>query len=548
MKKRTKSSGGSSDLRSNQILLNLHRYTQLHTLRDQARTCWGIQSLQPFFPAIETLFKTNELSFVNEYGLKFKHEITTILPEHVKTLESSNLHEIHLKKRLILSPYKYMQGEYGTLGLPMNSDQSAEIHSTLQDHNNAAYVGAIVSAVLSESGCDHFPRVYGVFSGLSEKHRVDISDDYEELSEKAWFTQNIGKTFDLSLNNATETPTEFSHTRSARLHLQLGDEMALEDVQELEAPSDSSSRMGDLKQVMGDMEVEDSDDTSSVSTTYMFAIHSCDCDEEDRELVQELEDDEEEGFAWATFSNVPIQVTVMEKCEGTLYELMKICDNKDKHLAWLTQIIFALAYAQRNFGVVHNDLHSNNVMYVRTPKEYLYYSWNGFFYKVPTFGFLIKLIDFERAIASIKLVGMKEPKFFMSDHFSMDDEAAGQYNYPPFHTPKVPEIKPNPSFDLVRLATSLFWDFYPEGPNHEEYLKDPVFCLLKKWLMLEDGTSILFGKEDPRHDRYHGFTLYKAIARYCRDTAVPKKELIGLKSFYETPSVPIGESCLVVDN
>jgi hypothetical protein len=185
---------------------------------------------------------------------------------------------------------------------------------------------------------------------------------------------------------------------------------------------------------------------------------------------------------------------------------------------------------------------------VRTEKEYLYYNFGGVSYKVPTFGYIIKIIDFERAVASVKLVGMKDAKFFMSDHFSVNDEAGGQYNYAPFYNSKYPEIKPNPSFDLVRLSTSLFWDLYPKGPTHIEYVSDPVFQRLKKWLMLEDGTSILFGKEDPRHDRYHGFTLYKGIARYCRDTAVPKKELVSLKSFYETQSVPIGESVLVVES
>lgn len=543
MKKRTKSSGGSSDLRTNPIPLTLHKYQNLGNLKQQAKESWGITHLQPFFPAIETLFKTNELAFVNEYGIKFKNEVTSILPEHVKSLGS--LHEIHLKKRLILSPFKIMQGECGTLGLPVNSDQSAEIHSRLQNHNNAAYVGAIVSSILSESGCEHFPKVYGVFNGIAEKHTIDISDEYEELCEKSWFTQNIGKTFELSLNNTVEPTQEFSHTRSARVQLQLGEDAVLEDVEELDAPPDSSM-MADLKQVMEDMEEEDTDDSSSISTSYIFAVHSCDCDEEEKEIMEEEDDDGGESFAWASFSNVPIQITVMEKYEGTLYELMKAYDDSEKHLAWLTQVIFALAYAQRNFGFVHNDLHSNNVMYTKTEKEYLYYSWNGIFYKVPTYGYLIKIIDFERAVMSVKLVGMKEPKFFMSDHFSTDDEAGGQYNYVPFYNSKFPEIKPNPSFDLVRLATSLFWDFYPEGPSHEDYTKDPVFCLLKKWLTLEDGTSILFGKEDPRHDRYHGFTLYKAIARYCKDTAIPKKELLGLKSFFETTAAPIGD-CLVID-
>lgn len=546
MKKRTKGSSGSSDLRTNAIALNLHKYTQLSNLKQQARDSWGILHVQPFFPAIEALFKTNELAFVNEYGINFKHELTTILPEHIKYTESVDLHEIHLKKRMILSPFKTMQGEYGTLGLPVNSDQSTDIYSSLQSHNNAAYIGAIASSILSESGCEHFPKVYGVFSGIAEKHTIDISEEYEDLCEKPWFTQNIGKTFDMSLKHSADSSQEFSHTRSARAPLQLGEDITLDGVEELDAPPDSSM-MGELKQVMEDMDGEDTDDSSSVSTSYIFAIHSCNCDEDDRELM-EYEDDEEDGesFAWASFSNVPIQVTVMEKYEGTLYELMKLHAERDKHLAWLTQVIFALAYAQRNFGFVHNDLHANNVMYTKTEKDYLYYSLNGIFYKVPTHGYMIKIIDFERAIMSVKLVGMKDPKFFMSDHFSTDDEAGGQYNYPPFYNSKFPEIKPNSSFDLVRLATSLFWDFYPEGPSYEDYQKDPVFCLLKKWLTLEDGTSILFGKDVPRHDRYHGFTLYKAIARYCKDTAVPKKELLGLKSFYETQSVPLGD-CLVID-
>jgi hypothetical protein len=544
MKKRTKSSSGSSELRTNPIALTLHKYSQLNTLKTQARDAWGVSHLQPFFPAIETLFKTNELAFITEYGIKFKHEVTSILPDHVKYTESTENHEIHVKKRMILSPFKTMQGEYGTLGLPVNSDQSTEIHSRLQDHNNAAYVGAIVSSILSESGCDHFPKVYGVFSGMAEKHTIDISDEYEDLCEKAWFTHNIGKTFELSLKHSTESTQEFSHTRSARAPIQLGDDIDLGDVEELDAPADSS-QMGDLKQVMEEIEDEDTDDSSSISTEYIFAIHSCECDDDESDMIGD-EDADSEPFAWATFSNVPIQLTVMEKYEGTLYELMKLHPESDKHLAWMSQIIFALAYAQRNFGFVHNDLHSNNVMYVRTATEFFYYSWNGVFYKVPTYGYLIKLIDFERSIVSVKLVGMKDPKFFMSDHFSTEDEAGGQYNYPPFYNSKFPEIKPNPSFDLVRLATSLFWEVYPNGPSHDEYQTDPFFCLLKKWLTLDDGTSVLFGKEDPRHDRYHGFTLYKAIARYCKDTAVPKKECMGLKAFYETSTVPLG-SCLVID-
>jgi hypothetical protein len=525
----------SSDLKTSPIQLSLHRYKDLPILQASARSKWNIEHLQPFFPPIECLFKSEQLEFVHEYGIKFREQINLV--SSVDQISIANqLKTVHIKKTMLLSPFKWMQGDYGTsIGLPTTTEQSREINSKLQNPNNAAYVGALVSSVLSESGCQHFPKVYGVFTGFSQKHTIDLSDDYPDLCDRSWFSQNIGKTFDLRLLHDNSKPL-----------IELGEDIELGDVEELQTEH-VESHIANLENEVMVSEEEDETD-SSVSTSYIFNIHSCKCDELDREIMDEEDEDEGASYAWATFTNVPVQLTIMEKCEGTFYELLTANVDPEKHTAWLTQVMFALAYAQRNFGFVHNDLHSNNVMYVPTDKEFLYYNLAGVLYKVPTFGYLIKIIDFERGISSIRLVGMKEPKFFMSDHFAVNEEAGGQYNYNPFYISKYPEVKPNASFDLVRLATSLFWDFFPEGPNHEPYVRNPLFCYFRKWLMIEDGTSVLFGKEDPRHDRYHGFTLYKAIARYCRDTAVPRKELVNVKVFYEVPSVPLNENCLCIDS
>jgi hypothetical protein len=157
------------------------------------------------------------------------------------------------------------------------------------------------------------------------------------------------------------------------------------------------------------------------------------------------------------------------------------------------------------------------------------------------------MIDFERSFISVKLNGMKEPKMFTSDHFAEEEEAGGQYNCEPFYNSKYPVVKANPSFDLVRLATSMFWDIFPKGPDYEEYKTLPLFNLFIKWLTLPDGSSILFGKTIVRHDRYHGFNLYKAITRHCKDTAVPRKEVLDLKKFYEVTSVPSGEKVYAID-
>ncbi len=545
MKKRKQS--GNGDLRTNPLSLSLHKYTNLGVLRPSAELYWNAQFIQPFFPPIECLFKSEKLEYPNEYGFKFGEEIQTILsPSKVRIADGSS-RDVHIKSTMLVSPFKWMQGNYGTnIGLPTTSENSEILKDRIQNPNNAAYVGALVSSVLSESGCVHFPKVYGVFTGISKHHKIDISDDYSDLSDRPWFSKNIGKTFELSLSDEVKE-SEFQHTRTARASIQIGEDATLGNIEELVCEKIEETTVADIKKVFEDEEISSNDDSSSsVSTSYIFNINSCDCDDEDREIMDE-ESEGGDSFAWATFTNVPVQMTIMEKCDGTLFELMTSDTDPDKHLAWISQVIFGLAYAQRNFGFVHNDLHSNNVLYVKTSKEFLYYNWSGFLYKIPTYGYIIKIIDFERGLTSIKLTGMKEPKFFMSHHFDSNDEAGGQYNYPPFNNSKFPEVKPNPSFDLVRLATSLFWDLYPLGPTHEEYKKIPTFCLFTKWLTLEDGSSVLFGKEDPQHDRYHGFTLYKAIARYCKDTAVPKKELINLKSFYEVPNVPAGETALNID-
>ena len=533
----------SSDLRTNSVALSLQRYTDLKALK--ADQTWGIQHIQPFFPPIERLFKTEVLESPKEFGFKLNENISSIIAADTVRTNKGNTVEVHKKITMLLRPFKWMQGDYGTyLGLPTSEEEAFEIQRKIQDSHNAAYVGALLSVVLSQSGNPHFPKVYGVYTGMSQKHTINISDDYGDLCERSWFSQNIGKTFEIKLADDLHLSGDFRHTRRDRSSLLMGETTDLGDVQELEGVEVSDVQPAEMKAIINDEDEEDDaeSDSSSVSTSYIFGIHSCDCDDQD----DEDEDDEDEPFAWASFSNVPVQITVMEKCEGTFHELCASDNNTLKHLAWLSQVIFALAFAQRTFGFTHNDLHSNNVMYVSTNKEYLYYNCAGQIYKVPTYGYLIKLIDFERGIGSIKLIGMKEPKLFMSDHFCIDEEAGGQYNFEPWYLPKYPEIKPNPSFDLVRLATSTFWDFFPEGPECEDYKENPIFKLYMKWLTLDGDNSILFGKENPVHDRYHGFHLYKAIARYSKN-AVPKTEILALKSFYAVDSVPAGEEVVPVD-
>ena len=518
------------ELRTNPIALSVGRIPFKHDL-------WDVTKLQPFFPPIECLFKTNSLDRVQEYGIKLSDPLVS-LKDDTALLVSGRSLKVHPKITMLLSPFKCMRGEFGTFGLPMLSDHARETQMKLQSHNTAAYVGSILSVVLSQSGCQHFPEVVGVFTGTAVSHMIDISDDYEELSERPWFSQNIGKTFDLKLDEHTGTHIEY--TRSARIELQLGEEAESGDVEELECiPAEGVA--GEMIAVFKeDTEEEDDESTSDVSTSYVFQIESMTSSFDGSVCSDESED---EPFAWATFKNVPVQMTIMEKLEGTFYELLKTNPESEKHFAWIAQIIFALAYAQRNFSFTHNDLHGNNVMFKKTDKEFFYYFHAGITYKVPTYGYLLKIIDFDRGIGSVKLPGMKEAKLFMSDQFAPNEEAGGQYNCHPFMSERHKVIKPNPSFDLARLATSLFRDLFPMGPEFDDYKEQLLFKLFIKWMTLEDGKSVLFFKKNPKVDRFIGFSLYKAIARHCKDS-IPRKEISELKCFI---SEAHGESCLIID-
>lgn len=524
------------DLRSTAVSMKLNRHTPLDT------SPWKLQNAQPFFPPLEKLFKTDNLSSLSEYGVKLTEEVSKVIDETYIETSKGRTTPIHRKTTMILSPFKWMRGDYGVFGLPKPEEVASDMQEKLQSPNTAGYVGALASIALSESGCIHFPKVYGVYVGLADDHTIDISDDYEDLLERKWFADNLGKTFELRLRHP-DTHAEFHHTRSQRPGVMLGEEELLEGIEDVEADhvSSPSTRSHELSEGTSESSPYDEDSTSE-SSDDGFEIESCDCSVESDE--EEGEPDEEEPFAWATFHNVPVITTAMEVCEGTYYDLIKQHTEPEKHTAWCAQIVFALAYAQRNYGLAHNDLHGNNVMYVRTSDEYVCYRHNGVLYKVPTYGYIMKIIDFDRATMSLRLIGMKDPKQFVSSQFYPDEEACGQYNMEPFFTQKHPHIPPSASFDLCRFATSVFWDMFPEGPDAET--SNPLREVFLQWMTQSDGSSVMFRDQRDNHDRYHGFHLYKAIARYCKD-AVPRREIAKLTAF-RVATLPLGTPCLFVES
>jgi len=238
------------------------------------------------------------------------------------------------------------------------------------------------------------------------------------------------------------------------------------------------------------------------------------------ETVDDDDDDcyEEEEVLNAVIYNFPVEVIMLERCTKTLDWLMvnDILSDGEWEAA-LMQIVITLATYQKIFSFTHNDLHTNNVMFIETDKEYIYYFFNKKYYKVPTFGRIFKIIDFGRSIYKFN------SKFICSDSFHKSGDAATQYNCEPYFNDKKPYIYPNYSFDLCRLGCSLF-DFFIENMEDvvRECKKSRLVSLVVDWVTDDDGRNILYKKDGV--DRYPDFKLYKMIARTVHNK-VPSQQL-----------------------
>jgi hypothetical protein len=209
--------------------------------------------------------------------------------------------------------------------------------------------------------------------------------------------------------------------------------------------------------------------------------------------------------------------------------------------AWLFQVVAGLAVAQKEYEFVHNDLHTNNVMWCGTGETHLYYHVTGApggdrWYKVPTYGRIMKIIDFGRATFRPPILAPAGKHVWLPDAYAKGADAWGQYNFGPYMNKEEPKVLPNKSFDLCRLAVAILDTLWTEKPADAPGRKlltretgrttyetvSPLWNLLWLWLTDKDGKNVLLSPDDT--ERYPQFDLYCAIARNVTN-AVPAQQL-----------------------
>jgi hypothetical protein len=463
----------------------------------------------------------------------------------------------------LVDPYKYMVGklfdkeEIFNIPTFVNNTDS---HDALRDVNNNGYVDGLFAyfsnMLLNNNNFVHGINHYGSFIGVKRNMSVNIYDDIEYLSTSSFFNKH--KNVDFSVEDYTHLLNEIidnedcvklppiiihnNNTSENVLSLQdkpedcsgllqninTLDDGIFEDIFESSLESSNISNentltLNDLADT--DLEIIDvvtSGDTMKLDNKSICSSSSCSsrtshtssfnsnddesCDNSDEtEWSDESSSDESDEILTAVIPRFPVELIFMEKLEYTLDTIMMDDEDKLNDEEWLSilmQVIMTLIVYQNIFSFTHNDLHTNNIMFVNTNKQFLYYKYQGVYYKVPTFGRIAKIIDFGRSIYKYNGVVM------CSDSFKPGEDAATQYNTEPYFNPSKPRLEPNMSFDLCRLACSIY-DELIEDPDD---IGDSVVAkIINEWCTDDSGRNVMYKKNGD--ERYPSFKLYKMISR-----------------------------------
>ena len=463
------------------------------------------------------------------------------------------------KKFITLVDYvKYLIGKYKpeeTLKLPSENYNNVTKYDTyINSKHNYAYVDGyfyFLTSKLLDAGFVHGLEYYDNYICITNNCELNIADDFDYLSESPFFTENNNKLFKFKDNNFDTIFNKNEPVVITNEEVELVTE-ELEELVELVLEKNNVKKVSDDKvtdkkvskenvndeKVTENIESEEileetyhqresiisndsdhstvdlSDEEPEVLLEFDELNQTIDKTDEDEEWETEDEEGSTESFNNDEINNltliinkIPTQVISIECCESTFDSLLEENNLRIEELeSAMFQVIAMLYLYQQTFKFTHNDLHTNNIMFISTKEEFLYYKILGKYYKVPTYGKIYKIIDFGRSIYTVNNV------LLCSDSFSENGTANTQYNFQPFYNPEKPVIEPNYSFDLCRLACSMV-DFIVDDMRDLQDYRDtvPVYDLIISWLYDDNGVNILYKKNG--NERYPDFKLYKMIAR-----------------------------------
>ena len=536
-----------------------------------------------FFTLTESNYKNVNLNHT-WYLTSVKEKLYDEDNSYVGNIKNVNTQKVKSKPLFfkyapLLDPYKYLLGKYditnsNLFNLPSHQEtQDHTVHPKILDVNNSAYVDGMFlylsSFLIHNNNFINGMDFYGSFLSVKHKYRINVEDDIEYLMKSPFFNEQKNKLFTVDeyehlfqddfdkkppiTIDTSETLNISADVITDNLFENVFDEncltldnvkdmsLDLEDITHstmdtfssnltttLKSGSSFSSRSSytsnsenqnqdddvvDIEQDEGNESNNDKDNDDGSGNSEDDENDEGEVDDDDDD------DDDDEDELHASIKEFPVHVICMEKCDNTLDNLILNDDFEDDNqwFAAFMQIIMILITYQKVFSFTHNDLHTNNIMYCETKLKYVYYLYKNNYYKVPTFGRIFKIIDFGRSIYKF------QNKVFCSDSFENKGDASSQYNTEPFFNDKKPRLDPNYSFDLCRLACSIF-DYLVDDINDVKNLKKctPLVRLIVEWCLDDKGLNLLYKNNGT--ERYPDFKLYKMISR-CVHNHTPQAQL-----------------------
>jgi len=497
------------------------------TETSQAHNPYLIENIQLYNPIYQKFFDMNANNF-DSIALNHPYHIQDT--EHIVHYKTNQVQDkpVFVKFSPLLDPYRYMIGKYKVTdprirAMPRLESNESIVHPKILSTHNASYVDCffsyLSSILLNHHEIVHGMDYYGSYLGLQKKFRVCVTDDVEYLRNSDFFNEHVGELFSIDDPNSImdrECIGGGSRRHRAKLVLDDLDEIGLdfEELSNIDKGNVVENGANDFLETVYAKSSRSSGSITSKSSADSDLNYSSDEDEEwetdasgsysgSSSGSSSCSEDEEEIYGF--INDFPVQMICMEKCDGTLDELFVRDEiTVENGASALFQVVMTLLIYQRAFKFTHNDLHTNNVMFINTDIEFVYYQYAGNIYKVPTYGRIYKLIDFGRGIYKF------QDKSFCSDSFSPSGDAATQYNCEPFLNGERPRLDPNNSFDLCRLGTSIF-DFLMDIEDDNEEELDDLQKTIRRWCMDDNGKNVLYKKNG--EERYPSFKLYKMIAR-----------------------------------
>lgn len=493
----------------------------------------------------------NKYEIIDKNGVKkecFKKFITLV--DYVKFLigkyKNDNIHILPGTNEESIGSPDLNESYDSTLSneLTVSNESKSLFQEYINSYHNYAYVDGFfyyLSSTLLEKGFIHGLDFYDSYICISKECEIDIVDDFEYLCDSNFFSEKLNNQFYFKDENLGDffnkkQPIVISDTNE-NINFEIEDLDAEDlDVEDLESKLESNelneSKLDDnldIEDLEPEIESEvieteniDSDIDSDIENSDDETENSDDSHDSDgyeTESNSTIDSDKNEEIEKLTLviKKIPTQVVAIEKCEGTFDSLLEenLLTIEELESA-IFQIILILYVYQNKFDFTHNDLHTNNVMFIHTDEPFLYYKIKNTFYKIPTFGKIYKIIDFGRSIYKVN------GKLVCSDSFSPNGTAHTQYNFEPFYNKNKQIVLPNKSFDLCRLACSMIDFIIDDIKEINKFKEIPIYDLIISWLYDDNGKNVLYKSNG--EERYPDFKLYKMIARIVHNH-IPEKQL-----------------------